>query len=222
MKKAIFFFVVALFYMSCNDISNAKNNKKLAENVVPKLSYKEFKEKVAVEKLQYANDMDSLQLYFFDLINASIPDYWLGTPWDFNGTTQTPKEGNIACGYFVTNVLDDLGFEIARVKLAQAPSSKMIKTLTKEESIKRFSSSKELKKYLKKQLKHDIFIVGLDFHTGFIIKEDGTVYFLHSNYINSEGVVKEKFDESEALHSNTYMIGSLSQHTRLLKKWIKN
>src|SRR6476660_4877291 len=25
---------------------------------------------------------------------------WYGTPWDFNGTTEVPQQGKIACGYF--------------------------------------------------------------------------------------------------------------------------
>jgi len=28
---------------------------------------------------------------------------WSGTPWDFNGISQTPGEGEIACGYFVSS-----------------------------------------------------------------------------------------------------------------------
>src|SRR5437764_1215954 len=43
-------------------------------------------------------------------VDADIFPAWFGTPWDFNGTTQTPGEGKIACGYFVTTVMRDLGF----------------------------------------------------------------------------------------------------------------
>ena len=47
-----------------------------------------------------------------ETIHNGIPGYWIGTVWDFNGVTRTPKQGAIACGYFVTNVLTDLGFKI--------------------------------------------------------------------------------------------------------------
>src|SRR5205823_2478360 len=30
---------------------------------------------------------------------------WAGTPWDYNGTATRPREGKIACGYFVTTLL---------------------------------------------------------------------------------------------------------------------
>ena len=44
-----------------------------------------------------------------------IPD-WIGTKWDFNGISEKPQQGNIACGYFVTTVLRDAGLNLARSK----------------------------------------------------------------------------------------------------------
>lgn len=59
-------------------------------------------------------------------------NYWKGTAWSFNGTTKEPKKGKIACGYFVTTVLQDAGFDIQRVKWAQVASETMIKAMTKD------------------------------------------------------------------------------------------
>src|SRR5690606_26228730 len=127
--------------------------------------------------------------FLFEIYNISIPKYWIGTKWDFNGTTRKPNEGTIACGYFVTNILADLGFKIERVKLAQAVSSKMINELCV--NIKRFADFNKLKEYIKNQPNYSIFIIGLDYHTGYILKSENKIYFLHSNYIDKEGVVKE-------------------------------
>ena len=44
---------------------------------------------------------------------------WYGTPWDFNGTSEVPQQGKIACGYFVSTILRDAGWKVERVRLAQ-------------------------------------------------------------------------------------------------------
>ena len=46
------------------------------------------------------------------LIIDEIFSAWIGTRWDFDGTSQTPREGRIACGYFVSTVLRDAGFDV--------------------------------------------------------------------------------------------------------------
>ena len=48
-------------------------------------------------------------------LEATLPEMmrcWLGTPWDFNGTCETPGSGKIACGYFVSTILRDAGFQV--------------------------------------------------------------------------------------------------------------
>jgi hypothetical protein len=63
--------------------------------------------------------LDSAGEYFTSaLINDIIP-HWYGTVWDFNGHTENPRKGTIACGYFVSTTLTDAGFEIDRYKMAQ-------------------------------------------------------------------------------------------------------
>src|SRR5688572_15466983 len=83
----------------------------------PSVSYTDFLAGVKTEreKLKSKPLADSKE-YFFQLINYKIPLYWTGTPWDFNGVTRKPGEGKIACGYFITNTLTDLGFTLERIK----------------------------------------------------------------------------------------------------------
>ncbi len=152
----------------------------------------------------------------FEAFRESLPKYWLGTDWDFNGTTRTPQKGSIACGYFVTNILDDLGMPLQRVYLAQQPSSVMIKKLSKTHSIKRFAKADAMKNELIKNYpEKDILIVGLDFHTGFLIKEGHEIYFFHADYV-SDQVQWEKLENSKALNSsNSFMIGSILQNISL-------
>lgn len=176
--------------------------------------YVQFKE----ELKSFKGNLTEKQNRFFTYINSDIPNYWIGTKWDFNGTTQQPKKGTIACGYFVTTVLDDFGIKLKRIYLAQQASAVLVSKLCKKNSIKTFSSIEQVESYLKNNSQHEIYIVGLDFHTGFIIRDNDKNYFLHSNYINREGVVKEELRNSKALSaSKLYVIGSLSQNEEIFK-----
>jgi hypothetical protein len=187
-----------------------------------KVDYTEFKKDVNTNKSLLINHpAKEIRNYLFKLIDKDIYDYWAGTPWDYYGTTQQPKTGNIACGYFVTNTLTDLGFKIDRVGLAEGRSGDMIKKLCA--GIESFHSINKLNSYLVRQPVNSVFIVGLDSHTGYIIKTATDCYFFHSNYINHEGVEKEKTAISQALNaSKFFMIGSLTANESLLRKWVAN
>lgn len=154
------------------------------------------------------------------LIHNDMVNYWDTTTWDFNGVSRTAGEGEIACGYFVTTILQDLGFEIDRIRLSQAASSVMIKELTT--NIKVMHSVGDVLSYIKTQPSPAIYIVGLDFHTGFISSNADGIFFIHSNYINREGVVKEPAATSTALaQSNYFMLGNLTENETLLAEWVK-
>lgn len=203
MKKCLLIFLISLVQFSCRETISDETSEKA--QLKP---YAELKE----ELKSFKGDIQEKQDRFFTFINTDVPNYWMGTKWDFNGTTRTPQNGTIACGYFVTTVLDDFGIKLKRIQLAQQVSSVMITTLCDSKSIKRFSKIEQLEKYLNRRNEEEIFIVGLDFHTGFIIKDNSKLYFLHSNYIQKEGVVKEEIRNSRALlSSKSFMIGSISQ-----------
>lgn len=202
MKNIAFFILIILTIFACKkqEKSQTRQNIPTKEVTIP---YPEFKKQInaksSVEK----------KAYFFNYINNDVPKYWEETIWSFNGTSQIPKNGSIACGYFVTNILSDYGFKINRIRLAQQASSVMIKELCTE--IHYFATVEELEKYVLSKNEKQIYIVGLDFHTGFIIRDVKEVYFLHSNYIKNKGVVKEIAKNSQALNqSKSFMIGTLN------------
>lgn len=186
----------------------------------PAASYAQFLEQVKTERIRLREkNTEAARTYFFGLLHREIPEYWAGTPWDFNGTTRIPRQGQIACGYFITNTLVDLGFAIERVKLAQAASSVLIKAVTTDIAYPK--SVDELKKYALARPDESVYIVGLDFHTGYVTRKGSSVYFIHSNYINRAGVTKELVETSEALKNNKFfMIGSISANEALLQKWV--
>ena len=189
---------------------------------IDKPVYDSFKVEVQNQK-HYLKDTPATYVsgYLFRLISEDIYYYWKGTPWDFNGTKQVPQKGSIACGYFVTNTLSDLGFRIQRIRLAMAPSSEMIKKLCTD--IRKFTEFAELQNYIAGQPAKSVLIVGLDYHTGYILKDSVQSYFLHSNYVNRKGVIKEKIENSAVLKNNkTFMIGSLTGNHIILEKWISD
>jgi len=187
-----------------------------------KVDYNDFKKNVNVSKnLLIKHPTKDIRNYLFKLIDEDIYNYWVGTPWAFYGTTRQPKVGSIACGYFVTNTLTDLGFQIDRVGLAEVASGVMIKKLCV--GIHSFYSLNKLNSYLAKQPVNAVFIIGLDFHTGYVVKTAAGCYFFHSNYIKKEGVIREKINASQALSTNKFfMIGSLTANEDLLRKWVSD
>ncbi len=198
------------------------NHQNAQSTIDNKVDYTEFKKNVNDHKsLLIKHPTKDISNYLFKLIDEDIYNYWTGTPWAFYGTTQQPKTGSIACGYFVTNTLTDLGFRINRIGLAEVASGNMIKKLCV--GIKSFYSVDKLNSYLAAQPINSVFIIGLDFHTGYVVKTATGCYFFHSNYINKAGVTKEKIDASQALSTNKFfMIGSLTANEKLLRKWVAN
>ncbi|SIT18636.1 hypothetical protein [Chryseobacterium gambrini] len=191
-----------LLLAGCKKTSEQESNSADKRTEI-KQSYKEYvtaiHKKTKAEKKQY----------FFKFINNDVPQYWAKTPWSFAGTSREPQKGSIACGYFVTNTLSDYGFDINRTYLAQQASSVMIKKLCTE--VKYFSKRQDLEHYILGKNKNQVYIVGLDFHTGYITRENKDTYFIHSNYIKNEGVIKELTKNSRALNaSKTFMIGTLN------------
>ena len=62
---------------------------------------------------------DTLSHIFKTLLLNRIIPYWENTTWSFEGHTSKPTVGEIACGYFVSTTLKDVGLTINRYKLAQ-------------------------------------------------------------------------------------------------------
>jgi hypothetical protein len=160
-----------------------------------------------------------------NLITRSIVDdlfpFWYGTDWDFNGVTETPNQGKIACGYFVSTLLRDAGWKVERVRLAQQTSENIILSLTAEPYIKRFRhvAIEDFAKAVK-EWGEGLYVVGLDIHTGFIVNTGGEVYFVHSSYVEPYEVVKERAVESKVLSSSKYrVIGKLSADDQLITRW---
>ncbi len=156
-------------------------------------------------------------------IAETIIPNWIGTKWDFNGTTQTPQKGSIACGYFVTTVLQDAGFTLARSRLAQCASEQMILSLVQSKYVQRFSNisiENFISAITAKQ--YGLYIVGLDNHTGFIYNDGKEIYFIHSTFVGTRNVQKERAADSWVLKQSRYkVLAKLSADEKMLNRWME-
>lgn len=159
--------------------------------------------------------------YIFKMITGEIYDAWYGTPWDFDGITTIPGSGKIACGYYVTTVLRDAGFQIPRVKWAQQASENIILNMTTD--VKRFRNRpvEEVINYIN-QKGDGLYIVGLDLHVGFIYKSGNTIQFVHSNYYNPDvGVMSQDLDCYNPLSNSSYRVVGKILGDEMMVNWIK-
>lgn len=147
---------------------------------------------------------------------------WYGTAWDFNGTTEIPQQGKIACGYFVSTVLRDAGLKVDRVRLAQQASENIILSLTTNPFVKRFRSV-PIDEFVVavKDWGSGIYIVGLDIHVGFIVNTGDDIYFIHSSYEEPYKVIKETAIDSRILAASKYrVLGRVFGDAQLISNWL--
>ncbi len=158
-----------------------------------------------------------------DLTMPFLMRCWLGTPWDFNGTATEPGGGKIACGYFVSTIMRDAGFNVQRISLAQQPSQNIILTFLPRSKL-HIKTATKYSDYMDivRRKNHGIYIIGLDKHVGFLIYNDHGLQFMHSGGVLKK-VVCETQQEAYAIeHSNYRVIGNLTANDQLIKKWLSN
>ncbi len=167
--------------------------------------------------------IDSASRFIYNqLINHLVP-HWYGTTWDFNGHTNIPNQGDIACGYFVSTTLKHLGFNVNRYKMAQQAGLIEAQTLQAKNQLKLFSnvSFNTLKLKLNEAYSDGMYFVGLDNHVGYILLKDKELYFLHSSYYDDK-VMIELAEISPCFRSKFYVFAEISTNRDLIKKWILN
>lgn len=190
-------------------------------------SYGLVKSQIKSVKLELKNkelSIDSISNVFtHSLINRIIP-FWEGTEWSFEGHTSIPKKGKIACGYFVSTTLKDAGINLNRYKLAQQSPIDEAKSLAPNNQVIEISenSIEENISMINNTLKDGIHFIGFDAsHVGYIFKENGQLYLIHSNYMDYKGVEIEKIEDSIVFASyNKFYLAEISTNEQLMKSWI--
>lgn len=230
-----YFFVLLLILTACKETNKkivTNQPKNIIQQAQPKdsVSYERTKQNVNRVRLQLAQQykqnkisIKTVEDNFNAIMLDSILPYWYGTKWDFNGITQTPGKGAIACGYFITTTLQQAGVVLNRSKLGQSASEQIIKTLVVANPKKIICNQPidSLMTYVLNK-SNGLYIIGLDSHVGFIYNDKGALYFIHSKWANPKAVVKEAVNTSGILASSKYkQIGKLSSDSVFLKRWLR-
>jgi hypothetical protein len=158
------------------------------------------------------------------LIEGIFP-HWYGTPWDFDGYTDKPGEGVVACGYFVSTTLKHCGFNVNRFTLAQQWPYHEALTLSLTDTLPAILKPEGgMTKYFQDHRMADgLYFAGLDMHVGYLYRRAPDLFFIHSNYIDSLAVMVEVADSSKAFNnSGLYYIAPITSNDALIRKWILN
>ncbi len=164
-------------------------------------------------------DKDSVRSYLLETYSSVLFPYWEGTPWDYNGYTNTPKQESIACGYFVSTTLKHLGFNWNRYKLAKMYSKDIVESVC--DSIYEFNTKTELHTYVRYR-PDNLYILGLSGHVGLILKYNGELWFIHSDYYNERGPVKEKIELSNAINDSGVFWCGTFLNSKTINNWLNS
>lgn len=164
--------------------------------------------------------LDSASMLFTKILLNNIIPYWYETKWDFNGYTAEPKQGTIACGYFVSTTLRDMGLNLNRYKLAQQGPVNEAKTVVIDTSHVHYFYRNNIYKSLL-TLEKGLYFIGLDNHVGYLYINHFGSFFIHSNYLVGK-VMIEPTQNSEVFNSANYCLAPVTNNRNLMVKWLTN
>ncbi len=146
---------------------------------------------------------------------------WAGTTWEFYGTTEVPREGAIACGYYVSTLMRDAGFKVERVKLAQQASEYIVRTLAAPEQTMRFRDGdvKSLLASLRATHGEGLYVVGMDFHVAFLRVDAKSEQLCHLAVFAPTAVLCEDAATSAGFVSRYHIVGKLFSDAQL-RAWL--
>lgn len=173
------------------------------------------KEGVALEEV--------MSVFQKQLVQKIIP-YWYGTMWSFNGYTAIPGRGSIACGYFVATTLRDAGLNLNRYRLAQWGPLDEAKALSQGALISVIHADKvqEVRDTINTLTTEGLYFIGFDKgHVGFLLKMDGSLFLIHSNYLHPVSVVVEPLETARVLgRFRKFYLLPISHNADLVRAWL--
>lgn len=159
------------------------------------------------------------------LVEKLIP-HWYGTPWSFGGHTAVPKQGKVACGYFISTTLRDMGVNLNRYKMAQKSpidEAKMISCGSVINKVVQDSPEKAIEE-IDNLTEDGLYFIGFDQgHVGYLLKREGELFLIHSNYFSPVSVCMETLEESRVFKSfTTFYLVAISHNDTFLQMWLDN
>lgn len=188
-----------------------------ASQVIAGSNYSE-KIQSSIVNIKTAKGDSAMSTKLYQSLTDSVFPSWMGTKWDFNGISNEPGKGEIACGYFVSTTLKHVGFNLNRYKLAQQGASEVIRVLCGSNKKHSYSKDSAISKF-KALGNNKLYVVGLDYHVGYVSVENNQVYFIHSDFFLGK-VVKELAASSQGFSATqSYVFGEITNNSSLLSKW---
>ena len=87
------------------------------------------------------------------------------------------------------------------------------------DTVFKFHTKNELNTYIRYR-PDNLYIVGLTSHVGLVLKYKEQIWFIHSDYYDSRGPVKEKIEDANALNdSDVFWCGTFFTKTNI-NKWL--
>ena len=136
-----------------------------------------------------------------------LAKHWLGTRWGLGLPQLTePGPGKINCGTFVGTVLRDAGFNVKVKKLQRQPSQLIIRSFVGGKRVRKYSNA-SMKKFLAsvREMGPGLYIIGLDFHVGFLVQTEDDLRFVHASYVTNT-VVDEKASLAVPIVTSKYRV----------------
>jgi hypothetical protein len=161
---------------------------------------------------------EEARAYLMRSIEAELLPRWIGTHWEFYGTTETPGTGAIACGHFVGTVLRDAGFQLDRLAVGRLPSGLIVDLFADPSQKRRFrgQTSAEVAAALR-ELPEGLYVVGLDYHAGLLVRSGEALSFCNASPYS--GVVCEDPASSLDFESKYRVVGPVLTD-RAVDRWM--
>lgn len=170
--------------------------------------------------------MDAVKIAFTDQMVDRLIPYWYGTKWSFEGHTSVPRQGKIACGYFVSTSLRDVGLNVNRYRLAQKSPIDEARMISCGSEIITVKAAEHLSaiRQIDELTQEGLYFIGFDEgHVGFLLKRNGRLKLIHSNYLSPVAVCVEAIEESKVFKGfDTFHLVELSNNHLLLQNWLNN
>lgn len=167
---------------------------------------------------------DNVKTAFTNQMVDKLIPHWYGTPWSFGGHTAMPNQGKIACGYFISTTLRDMGININRYTMAQKSPIDEAKMISCGSVINKVVHDTPEKAFddIDRITKEGLYFIGFDTgHVGYLLKRNGELFLIHSNYLSPGSVCIETLKESSVFKRFTkFYIVAISHNETLLQRWL--
>jgi hypothetical protein len=146
---------------------------------------------------------------------------WLGSRWGLGLPQSTrPGQGKVNCGVFVGVIMRDAGFNLPIWKFNRQDTYHAIRSLAPRRTIRYFHKV-PMTDFLAavRKMGSGLFVIGLDFHIGFLRQDERGLRFVHASYV-TRTVVDEAAAQAIPIVTSKYrMVGKILQ-PNMLRAWL--